>query len=371
MSSCVKGHKSPATTNTKERTKRLTLAEMRGLVPLFNAHFNKFDAFGNKIVMKRPERNERWITYKEKVWTDYHRAVKGTFESERSLIRRYSHALTFLKYRQKKASHLDPKLLSYEDYEYYIQIGGTDDVSVLYEQERNVDSLAKMQRKRPRKKHRKNDDPCASLLQTGWSNDNRAPELEQGSVCGTMSQMSVSNAPSMSLLSLPPHMPLAQTARDSKATIKTLSYPAALDKVQGALDVHEQNLLLKKRIEAYEITQENCRALTSCVQRLVTKQPEMIGMIPGLGCREDQLKGSFEYWINQNEELILKNDSAFDSFKRQLRAKRADPLQYISFLDDWKMQRLVGLDDAATVWAWIKDELNVVTASDEEIIFDL
>ena len=135
------------------KNRHLTLAQMRGIIPLFNHYFVLKDQFGNKKKISRQEKQSRWISYKNKIWRDYKRAIKGTFASEQALIRRYSEPLTFLKYKLKRATNLKVSDLCLEDQQYYKEIGGLDNVEELISRQRNnLDSIERITQRNSKKR---------------------------------------------------------------------------------------------------------------------------------------------------------------------------------------------------------------------------
>ena len=69
--------------------------------------------------MPNDEKKRRWACYKDKIFEEYGRNITSKFASEKSLIKRYSEPLAFLRYRLKRFHNLDVSELSTKDAEYY------------------------------------------------------------------------------------------------------------------------------------------------------------------------------------------------------------------------------------------------------------
>ena len=89
-------------TTNAVKNQHLTLAQMRGVIQMFNHYFPKKP--GKR--MTREEKNKRWSSYKNKIYRDYRRIITGKFSSEKALVKRYSQPLSFLKYKLKRAKNL-------------------------------------------------------------------------------------------------------------------------------------------------------------------------------------------------------------------------------------------------------------------------
>ena len=344
--------------NTSMKNKHLTLAQMRGVIPLFNHYFKQVDQFGNKKKISRDEKQARWISYKNKIWRDYKRAIKGTFASEQALIRRYSEPLTFLKYKLKRASNLKVSDLSVEDQQYYKEIGGLDDINALIARQHNIDSINKIT-SRNNKKRKITDVYELEYERNRQRNHNIHPH-----------NIHHQNSPSNSALNLPEinaytnivmNDPLACTniADESKEKVDK-----AIEKLNDDLDVFEQEQLLKKRIEAYEITQEKVKALMEATKNVIETQPAMIGCIPAIGGLDDQLMVCFDFWLNKHKYSIKNKVVDFTLFMEQIMILKSDPKDFVTFLQKWKMLRIFNNDCFDPVWNFITTELSIECKKD-------
>lgn len=348
------------------RGKAVTFATMRGVINLFNHYFKQTDEFGNKKKMSRVEKQRRWVSYKQKIWNDYGRQINGTYASEQALIRRYSDPLTFLKYRLKRATNLVISELSEEDQAYYKEIGGTDDVQQLYHRQRNIDSLSnftqpplKRQRNAPhqvqsnRNYNQRMFTPEIQIL----NEQNFRVDNNHNRHVPAINQLHFSNKPTTQ--NCPPRTLNLKTENVEK------DLDLAMDKLNDNLDIFEQEQLLKKKIEAYEITKEKVRALMIGIKTLLSTQPEMIGAIPGIGGLDEQLILFFDFWLKQNKTIILEDVTSKSLLMSQLTLFRSDAQEFNAFLQKWKLMRIFNDNSFLPVWNWMKEELNILSKADK------
>ena len=360
---------------TPARGRGVTLATMRGVINLFNHYFKQVDENGNKKKMTRVEKHRRWISYKQKIWDEYGRRITGTYASETALIRRYSDPLTFLKYRLKRARNLRVSDLSQIDQAYYREIGGTEDVDELIDQtSTNIDSIRSFSQplvKRPRLERptiqngmQSNPFITTNLANVNFQTQNRNHNLNHiphpnhqhtGTQQRTKNRMVAVNTNVVSNVTQNVSSPT--NSNNKKPTKQELDQ--AIEQVAGDMDIFEQEQLLKKKIEAFEMTQEKVRALIMSVKSLLSNEPQMIGAIPGIGCLDDQMQIFFDYWLNQYKERILSEVESQSLFYNQLMLLKADPMEYQSFLQKWKLMRMFKNDSFISVWKWMIKELNV------------
>ena len=145
----VMSNRSQTSNARPKRNQHLSLAQMRGVIQIFNHYFPKKP----KKRLNRNEKQERWKSYKQRIYREYGRVINGQFASEKALVKRYSDPLTFLKYKLKRATNLKITDLSPLDQDYYREIGGIPDVNELIRKTYNIDSVEKMTtrvNKRPR-----------------------------------------------------------------------------------------------------------------------------------------------------------------------------------------------------------------------------
>ena len=382
---------------TPSRGRAVTLATMRGVINLFNHYFKQLDENGAKKKMTRVEKHRRWISYKQKIWDDYGRRITGTYASEAALIRRYSDPLTFLKYRLKRAKNLKIEDLSQIDQQYYKEIGGTDDVNQLINRStNNIDSIRAFSQPAQKRQRPLLEQPGmprgytripvqglgdfnAVLIpnvnnnshnQNNNYNRNHNHNINRNQHANSVQIQSRSPSnPRIQGTIVPVNTNLnaitssqnsaSQSSNSKRRNAKHEMVDEAIDQVAGNMDIFEQEQLLKKKIEAFEMTQEKVRALMKSVKSLLSSEPQMIGAIPGIGGYEDQLQIFFDYWLNQNKEVILSQVESTNFFFEQLSILKMDQAEFQTFLQKWKLQRILENDSFLIVWKWMVDDLNI------------
>ena len=342
------------------RARNVTHAQMRGVIALFNHYFRQTDQYGNKKKMSRMEKQQRWVSYKDKIWTEYGRRIRGTFASEQALIRRYSEPLTFLKYKLKRARNLRVEDLTPEDQLYYREIGGLDDVNAMISQQNNIDSVQKFAS--PAKKRRLTKSAQLQFHSESYTN-NHSFSNDDNNHNRHRHQPSIPVV--HNLTSVPPLQPSVHPQIKSDQ-FHEKEVDKAIDKVNDNLDIFEEEQLLKKKIEAFEITQQKINALMTAVKTMLGNNPELIGSMPGAGSLTDQLAVCFGYWLNQNKSVIISNVASKELFLDQLMTLKSEQQEYKAFLHKWKLVRMFENDSFLKVWEWIKDELSIECHSHKE-----
>ena len=363
------------------RGRQVTLATMRGVVNLFNHYFKQVDEFGNRKKMSRAEKQRRWVSYKQKIWNDYGRRINGAYASEQALIRRYSDPLTFLKYRLKRTTNLKIEDLNAEDQAYFKEIGGTDDVNNLIRRQGNIDSIFSFSQP-PSRRRRTGINSMVPVNVHGLPSSNNVQvtnvasndyqrnhnvinqvsnRLNQSPFTGTDHQSQSLNT---AVINLDGNL-VSNDAHSIKHEVKENEMSQAMDKLNADLDIFEQEQLLKKKIEAYEITLEKVRAMMHGVKTLLGNEPRMIGLIPGVGNLDDQLVLFFDYWLDQCKQTILSEVESKETFLTQIMLFRSDNSEFASFLHKWKIMRIMHSDSFRPVWNWMVDEMNISVKSDK------
>ena len=364
---------------TPSRGRAVTLATMRGVINLFNHYFKQIDENGNRKKMTRVEKHRRWISYKQKIWDEYGRRVTGTYASENALIRRYSDPLTFLKYRLKRARNLKVSDLSEMDQAYYREIGGTDDVNDLINRTTyNIDSIRSFSQPPAKRPRLERPNILTGFHQALTTNSNQITNIQRVQNVDhnhnhnhTPPQIMVSshprlqnNAVSVSAIDVNSNINSPSNSIKQKPEKPTLD--PAIDQVAGEMDIFEQEQLLKKKIEAFEMTQEKVRALINSIKSLLGNEPQMIGAIPGIGSLDDQLQVFFDYWINQNKRIILSDVETPEMFFDQMMILKSDVMEYQTFLQKWKLMRMLKNDEFSSVWKWMVGELKISVKSQKQ-----
>ena len=255
--------------------------------------------------------------------------------------------------------------LSEEDQAYYKEIGGTDDVQQLYQRQKNIDSLSNFTQpplKRQRNAHQVQSNrhynqrmftPEIQIL----NEQNLRVDNNHNRHVPAMNQLHFSNKPTTQNC-LPPPLNLKTENVEKDLDL-------AMDKLNDDLDIFEQEQLLKKKIEAYEITKEKVRALMIGIKTLLSTQPEMIGAIPGIGGLDEQLILFFDFWLKHNKTIILIVVTSKSLLMSQLTLFRLDAQEFNAFLQKWKLMRIFNDDSFLPVWNWMKEELNILSKADK------
>ena len=364
---------------TPSRGRAVTLATMRGVINLFNHYFKQIDENGNRKKMTRVEKHRRWISYKQKIWDEYGRRVTGTYASENALIRRYSDPLTFLKYRLKRARNLKVSDLSEMDQAYYREIGGTDDVNDLINRTTyNIDSIRSFSQPPAKRPRLERPNILTGFHQALTTNSNQITNIQRVQNVDhnhnhnhTPPQIMVSSHPrlqsnAVSVNAIDVNSNINSPSNSSKRKPEKPELDRAIDQVAGEMDIFEQEQLLKKKIEAFEMTQEKVRALINSIKSLLGNEPQMIGAIPGIGSLDDQLQVFFDYWINQNKRIILSDVETPEMFFDQMMILKSDVMEYQTFLQKWKLMRMLKNDEFSSVWKWMVGELKISVKSQKQ-----
>ena len=222
------------------KSSHLSCANIRGLIKLFNYYFIVKDANGKRKRLPRKEMNDRWISYKKKVFTDYGKVIKGTLNSEKAFVKRYSEPLSFLKYKLKRSTNLKVSDLSPSDQAYYYEIGGSENVQELIEQQLNIDSISKATNRMKRKRRRMTVVNTATVSESIINNDNNdippATDFDfqpSQSAALTNTQSSQQQIP--------------QATIEPKLEPRIGKFGGALDQLDQKLTAYEQEQLEKKK----------------------------------------------------------------------------------------------------------------------------
>ena len=331
-------------TGARARRQQLTLAQMRGVIQIFNHYFPK----NTRRRMSKDEQNRKWSSYKNRIYQEYGRVITGKLSSEKALVKRYSQPLEFLKYKLKRAINLKVEDLSEANREYYYEIGGLEDVNELIKLTYNMDSIQKVSNNfrnynNQRKRRRVDDDNDGQ--QTNHNNSNNRNDNDENEV---KQDVQIINATRInSNVQLPPKL-----EADEKLT-EALSY------LHGTMDVFEREQLDKKKIEMFEITKQKLLAINQNIDTQFMNHPHLIGCLPNV---EKQESLAFDCWLNKYKHIIL-DDMAIkrdlDLFIGQIVTLKMDPLEWDTFLARWKMNRIFYKDNFQTIWNKIKTELNI------------
>ena len=324
------------------KSSHLSFAQIRGLIKLFNYYFVIKDSHGRNRRLPRNEINKRWTSYKKKVFEDYGKVIKGTLNSEKAFVKRYSNPLSFLKYKLKRSTNLKIEDLSQDDRSYYFEIGGMTDIQELIKQQSNVDSINTAV-DRIRKRPRIYSLPPSEVQILSTDSIPASVDIQPG----LMSTQST----------LPP--PVVEPKQEES------KFSAALNNLDEKLTVYEQEQLEKKKTEINELFQEKCKVIMANFKTCLQNHPELIGFIPFCPA-EDQMTNAFDNWLHQHVTAIKAKVKDVDIFLVQICTLRSDGQDWTNFIHAWKLQRIFFEDDFTAVWNWIVKELNVDTKSDKQ-----
>lgn len=340
--------------NATRTSSHLTFAQIRGLVKLFNYYFVNKDASGRTRRLPRQELNKRWVSYKKKVFEDYGKVVKGTLNSEKAFVKRYSEPLSFLKYKLKRAKNLRVTDLSEPDQAYYFEIGGTENVDSLIQQQMNVDSVDKVFNVLPTKRRRLNP-PDWQILSTQSSSciDYADPLLTPASLAATVPGTFEDIYPPATSVSIQP--------KRERGGI----YTQALNNLDQKLTQYEQEQLEKKKSEINALFSEKCQVIMDNVNACLNNRPELIGFIPFCPA-EEQVTNAFDNWLHEQREMIRNDVADISTFFMQISTLRGDERDWRNFVHIWKLHRIFFNENDKKVWDWVVQELNVEVKSDKE-----
>ena len=339
-------------TTTRVKNQHLSLAQMRGVVQIFNHYFPKTP--GKR--MNKDEKRRRWISYKSKIYQEYKRIITGKFASEKALVKRYSEPLAFLKYKLKRATNLNVSDLSQVDQDYFHEIGGIDDINELIKQTYNIDSVEKISQNfqinsaGTKRRRILNESIDAEVNSDG--NHNVRHQSVDHQVRHPLGAANVENVSQIPAELLPPFVQVPKIEDEAKLS-------EALVKLNEKMDIFEREQLDKKKIEVYEITKQKLLALKNCLEAQILNDPHLIGCMPGI---EDQETLAFDCWLNKYKHVIRQDpaiNNKLELFIDQLTMMQTDRAEWSTFLAKWKLNRILYKDEFKIIWAKVKAELNI------------
>lgn len=351
-------------TNAQTST-RLSHPVARGVVKLFNYYFRQKDSRGRVKRIPADEKDRRWKIYKRKVYTDYRRVVKGNYNSEKALVKRYSHPLSFLKYKLKRHIDLRVSDLSVADQEYYRELGGVDDINEMIRRQGNIDSIDKTV-ERSSKRQRLDDEGNYASTQADNHNHNRnhnqnIPSSMQSSFpLNSNTEPATSSFPTSPVFNSISYPPAIQPSVTQPPKMELSAVDNALTELNQSLTDIEKEQIEKKRSLARVLSIEKT---TSCIQaykeQFVSK-PELLGIFPTVSLQE-QLTAGFDLWMNEHKIKVLQKVENINLFIQQLCSLRNDDTDgnWVAFLQQWKLVRMFFNDDFQQTWGFMVNELNI------------
>ena len=345
---------------TRVKNQHLTLAQMRGVIQIFNHYFPK----NQKKRLNKEEKNRRWISYKNRIYREYKRIITGKFSSEKALVKRYSEPLAFLKYKLKRNTNLQVTDLSKSDQDYFHEIGGVDDVNDLIKLTYNIDSVEKIAQNyqttnSSRKRRRLNElSDSVTLMRNNSQNQNH----NHNEILSSDAQDYERNITFPPSLQNPPQLqPLAEQLKFEE-NVENDPLPDALNILNEKLDVFEREQMDKKKIESFEISKQRLAALKSSIESQLIHDPHLIGCIPGV---ENQETLAFDCWVNKYKDIIANDVSIKDSieiFIEQVTVLKSEVPEWMAFVNRWKLNRILFNDDFNKVWTKVKSDLGLQVA---------
>ena len=303
---------------------------------------------------------------------DLCRLVKGTFNSEAALIKRYSDPISFLKYKLKRTRDLSVTDLTQTDQDYYFQIGGLSDVEMTMYKQANIDSLPKTA------------DINKNGIQTGeppaWKRRrcNNNENTDNSNNCDNMR----ANC-SLDLTSVDQSLMFSQSnveqneIRNSYQQPKVENPPLnqALYKLNKSLTEYEEEQVQKKKQLAVLLTNEKTKAYMEMYALKLGAHPEFLGLLPSSSF-DDQLTAGFDLWLYEYKQSICNKVGNIHDFINELALARSDGKDWLSFLHKWKLQRIFHRDAFSEVWSFVVQELHITIRTEiadekEDEIFDL
>ena len=421
------------------RNHHLSLAQMRGVIQIFNHYFPK----NAKKRLKKHEKKERWVSYKKRIYREYGRIVSGQLASEKALVKRYSDPLTFIKYKLKRNTNLKIEDLTPLDQDYYMEIGGLRDINELIKRTYNIDSIDKIQRINCKRQTVKNvpsfnnnnnynnnnninnnidndddnnDDDFTDSFDAINQNANKRRRLNKYNTDNSnnsnmnrnnynsigyrnnnnynnnnnknnnnnsnrnknirSNNFNVGRSNTLDLTSsMPPEVSQAptlftvKTEQNNNKTIYSRNVDAALRKVNNEMDVYEQELLDKKKLETFEITKQKIMSLKRFLENILSNEPEFIGFIPGVGTHIEQIENAFYYWLNENK-IIIQSETDKQIFIQQILTLKNDMMEWNEFLSKWKLLRIFHNNNFNLIWNEIKVIMNITQMLDENNVIN-
>ena len=341
-------------TTTKVKNQHLSLAQMRGVIQIFNHYFPRKP--GKR--MNREEKNRRWNSYKSRIYQEYKRIITGKYASEKALVKRYSEPLAFLKYKLKRATNLNIKDLSQADQDYFYEIGGVDDINQLVKNTYNIGSVEKMSHILSGQKRSREQFETGNISHLVSQNPHDSNHNRRDVNTTILQEALPRHQSSANQFRFPPEVRAFSEPKQENADSDP-KLTAALLNLNEKLDVFEKEQLDKKKIEMFEITKQKLSAVRQMMLTQFVNEPHLIGSISGV---EDQLSMAFDCWIHNYKHIIAEDPSVkkdLDLFINQLAILRTDMVEWQTFLIKWKLNRIFLGDDFQLVWNKIKAELNI------------
>ena len=329
-------------TQRKKRGRHMSLAQIRGIIRVYKSNFEQM-VDGKKRKFSKEVKEQKFKAYKKQLLHEFGRKMAGTLKSEKKFIKLYTDPLTFLTAKNGKNATLDPSKLDPDQYVYYKEIGGTDDVEELFLRRSNVDSMSQAMQMLPQKRRRQHVvalEGEESLASTHLSDEDVLDDFQL--------------PPALSQRIMPP---LESSQTTNSKMKRAQPRDAALHQLSDGLAIHEQQLFEKQKREAYQMLTQRMNAMSDHTQTELEKKPQMIGC--GIGRLDDQMNIAFDMWIHEHLSEIKERIRDIQDLARAVFQKRQHPDSWSTFLADWKLQRIISENDFTTIWGVIANHLEI------------
>ena len=332
----------------------MTLAQIRGIIRVYKSNFEQI-VDGKKRRFTKEVLEQKFKAYKKQLLREFGRTMTGTLKSERKFIKLYTDPLTFLTAKNGQNQTLDPSKLDPDQYVYYKEIGGKDNVEELILGRPNVDSINQAMQLLPQKRR---------LQHVVELEDDESMALTQLSDEDVLDDFQLPPALSRQI------MPPLESSQTTNSKLKR-AHPrdAALHQLSDGLAIHEQQLMEKHKREAYQMLTQRMKAMSDHTQAELEKKPQMIGF--GTGRLEDQMNVAFDLWIHEHLTEIKERIRDIQDLARAAFQKRQQPDSWNTFLADWKLQRIISENDFTTIWNVIARHLEIDGYHEEGIAHEL
>lgn len=137
------------------------------------------------------------------------------------------------------------------------------------------------------------------------------------------------------------------------------TYLASLRALKTGMDAHELEMLKKKTVEIDQITRQKVAAMTDSVKQMFLHRPDMIGCIPGL---DNQVTLAFNLWLRHFKPAMKLDPTIgadFDGFARRLMSIQRDADIWRTFVEQWRMARILYNDNFGDVLETVKGGLGI------------
>ena len=334
------------------RSKRVTLGTIRGMIVIYNHFFAKKP--GKK--MSADEKKKRWNTYRQKIYQEYGRIITSKQSSERALIKRYSEPLAFLRYRLKRHQNLRVSDLSTKDRDYFLEIGGSENIEEMVLRSKNIGSVRHISRNLQAGKAAKRR---RTSVPDNHNHNRVHADVGLVPLDAGVDQQAISaihDLTGVDATKIPPKL-------ERKSDASNAPMAAVLDQMQDSLDMFERDQLEKKKIEIAETTATKMESMNTSIEEQFLTRPHLIGAIPGV---DNQEEVAWNCWLMRYQDNMFPKktgDNDLETFVTQMVSLQSSAVAWKEFLARWKLHRILQKDDFGKVWCAMRKELNISVGS--------